>query len=223
MVNFDCNVCAPSDQRALGQRLKVERLVRGDREFVAGDVRLLRPGAGGDENVLGGDGFAVDFDFVSSTDKSFLPKNRNAGVHQGALVDAVQPVDLAVLVGEQPGPVEGRRGDAPAEVGGVLKVVAEVGGVGKQLLRDAADVDAGAAKAARLGDCDARAQVAAEAARANAARTAAYGEKIVVVLQDAPRLTSGATSGSSDSSRRGRGWRPFSCAAACPPAISSRC
>jgi hypothetical protein len=53
-------------------------------------------------------------------------------------------------------------------------------GVGEELLRDAADVDAGAAEQARLGDGDARAVVRGEAARAYAAGAAAYGEKIVI-------------------------------------------
>jgi hypothetical protein len=55
--------------------------------------------------------------------------------------------------------------------------------VGKQLLRDAADVDAGAAEAAGLGDRDARAEVGGETAGANAAGTAAYREKIEVERQ----------------------------------------
>ena len=112
-----------------------------------------------------------------------VSEDRNPGVDQDALVDAVQAVDLAVLVGEELLPVEGRLGDAPAEVGGVLQFVAEMRGVGKELLRDAADVDAGAAEAARLGYRDARAEGGGNAARAYAARAAADGEKVVVVLQ----------------------------------------
>ena len=124
------------------------------------------------------------------------PENRNAGIDENPLVDAVQPVDLAILVGEQLLPVEARLGDAPAEVGGVLQFVAEMRGVGKELLRDAADVDAGAAEAARLGDRDARAKRCADAARANAARAAADGEKVVVVLQGREPARGGSTSGS---------------------------
>jgi hypothetical protein len=147
----------------------VERLVRGDRQVGARDVRFLRPGTGGDQDVFCSDAFAVYLDFVLPPDKSFSPKDRNPCVDQGAFVDAVQPVDLAVLVGDQLRPVEGRLGDAPAEIGGVLQVVAEVRGVGKQLLRDAADVYAGAAEAAGLGDRDPRAEVGRETARANPA------------------------------------------------------
>jgi len=51
-----------------------------------------------------------------------------------------------------------------------------VRGVGEKLLRNAADVDTGAAEAPGFGDRDARAQVGGEAAGANAAGTPAYRE-----------------------------------------------
>ena len=111
-------------------------------------------------------------------------KNRNPGVDQDALVDAVQARDLAVLVRQQPAPVEDRLGDAPAEIGGVLQFVAEVRRVGEELLRDAADVDAGAAEAARLRDRDARAERGRNAAGANAARAAAYREEIEIEIRN---------------------------------------
>jgi len=62
-------------------------------------------------------------------------------------------------------------------------------GVGEQLLRDAADVDAGAAELAGLGDRDFRAERGGDPARPYAARAAADGEKIEIERQ-------GATSGS---------------------------
>jgi hypothetical protein len=124
---------------------------------------------------------------VRIKNKGVIPKNRNPHVDQEAFVDAVQARDLALLVLQQLSPVEGRLGDAPAEVRGVLQVVAEMRGVGEKLLGDAADVDAGAAEAARLGNRDARAQRGADAAGANAAGAPADGEQIVVVLQAVPR------------------------------------
>jgi hypothetical protein len=56
-------------------------------------------------------------------------------------------------------------------------------GVGEQLLRDAADVDAGAAEAVGLGDRDLRAIAGGDAAGANAAGTASDGEEVVIELQ----------------------------------------
>jgi hypothetical protein len=63
-------------------------------------------------------------------------------------------------------------------------------GVGKQLLRDAADVDTGAAEAAVLGDRYLGAVAGGDAAGAYAARAAADGEKVVIEIQ--------VTSGSAD-------------------------
>jgi hypothetical protein len=60
-----------------------------------------------------------------------------------------------------------------------------VRGVGEKLLGDAADVDAGAAELAGLGDADAGAEGSGDAARSYAARAAADGEKIEIERQDA--------------------------------------
>jgi hypothetical protein len=63
-----------------------------------------------------------------------------------------------------------------------------VRGIGEELFRNAADIDAGAAEAAGLGDRRARTEIGGEAAGANPAGAAAYGEEIEVDLQ----LTSGS-------------------------------
>jgi hypothetical protein len=112
----------------------------------------------------------------------------DAGIDQHALVDAVQPRDLAVLVRDQGLPVEGAFADGPAVGAREREVLAEMRGVGEELLRDAADVDAGAAEAAGLGERDLGAVRGGNAAGANAAGAAAYREKIVVENQ----LTSGS-------------------------------
>jgi hypothetical protein len=116
--------------------------------------------------------------------RSPTSENLNPGQSQNPLVHAVEARDLVVLVGEQGVPVEMRLArigpDGPAVALGDLEILAEVRGVGEQLLRDAADVDAGAAEPARLGDGDARAVGGGNAARANAAGTASYGEEVVV-------------------------------------------
>jgi hypothetical protein len=104
---------------------------------------------------------------------------------QHALVDAVQARDLAILVGEQSLPVERGRLGGPAEGGGDLEFLAEMRRVAEQLFRDAADVDAGAAEQARLGDRDARPIAGADAAGADAAGAASYCEEVVVEAQGA--------------------------------------
>jgi hypothetical protein len=125
-------------------------------------------------------GFAVDLYSVFINNRSNTPENLYSRLREHLLIDAVQARDLAVLVGEQRVPVEFRLTDGPAIALRDLEVLAEMRGVGEQLFRDAADVDAGAAEAARLGDGDARAVARAYAARANTTRAAAYREKIAV-------------------------------------------
>src|SRR5258708_9757502 len=99
---------------------------------------------------------------------------------QHALVDGIEARDLPVLVGEQGAPVEAWLSGGPAIGLRDLEFLAPVRGVGKELLRDAADVDAGAAEEVRLGDGDFAAAGGREAAGAHAAGAPSYGAKIVI-------------------------------------------
>ncbi|MCY1360640.1 hypothetical protein D9M69_472750 [compost metagenome] len=105
----------------------------------------------------------------------------DAAVDQQVAVDAVETVDFAVLVGDQGGPVEIGLGEAPAESLGLLEVFGEMGTVDQQLLRHAADVDAGAAQVAALGDSHAGAEAGSKARRAHTAGTGTYDEEVEVV------------------------------------------
>jgi hypothetical protein len=78
--------------------------------------------------------------------------NLHARIDEHALVHAVQARDLPVLVLQQRRPVETWLLHRPAVAARDLEVLAEMRGVGEQLLGDAADVDAGAAEAAVLGE-----------------------------------------------------------------------
>jgi hypothetical protein len=127
--------------------------------------------------------FPVDFDLVRTEKRRAPAQDLDLGLRQDALVDRVQARDLAVLVGEQRAPVEARFAEGPAVAFRDLEVLAEMRGVGEQLLRDAADVDAGAAEAAVLGDADLGAVAGGDAARAYAARACAYGEEVVIESQ----------------------------------------
>jgi hypothetical protein len=118
--------------------------------------------------------------------------NLHTRIRQRALVDAVQARDFLVLVGEQRWPVEARLADRPAVSGGDVEILAPVRGVGKKLLRNAADVDAGAAETVGLGDRDACAIRRRDPAGANAARAASDREEVVVELQRGTSATSGS-------------------------------
>ena len=83
---------------------------------------------------------------------------RRAGALEQAAVDAVQARDLRVLRADQRRPIERGVADRPAEPGRVFEVVGELRRVDEELLRDAADVHAGAAEIPLLGDRDPRAE-----------------------------------------------------------------
>ena len=104
-----------------------------------------------------------------------------AGPFKQVAIDAVEPLDLDVLVGDQPGPVMPGPVNRPAEAGGVLDVVADMGGIGHQLLRHAADIDAGAAEMALLRHRDAGAVAGGDPRRAHPAGAGADDEEVVVV------------------------------------------
>src|SRR3546814_18950327 len=83
-------------------------------------------------------GLAVDLDRMRVGEAAAAVDEFDAGVLQQADIDAVQPVDLAVLVGDELRPAEGRELRIPAIGAGVLEIVAVVRGVDQQLLRDVA-------------------------------------------------------------------------------------
>src|SRR5579863_8562268 len=103
-----------------------------------------------------------------------------AGARQQALIDAVETLDLMVLVGDKPRPVERRLARGPAETGGVLERLAEFGRVHEKLLRDAADVDAGPAQIALLRHRHPRAVPRGYPARAHAAGARADREHVEI-------------------------------------------
>ena len=132
-----------------------------------------------------------------------------------AAVDPVQALDLAVLVGDEGGPVERRPGGGrpgcttrggrrsarpvpaarvvtpvppPAEAGRVLEVFREMGGVDEELLRDAPHVYASPTEKALLRHRDPRAVAGRNARRAGPSRARADDEKVVVEAAHRRRL-----------------------------------
>src|SRR5256885_3038376 len=174
------DVAAAHDQRALGQALEMECFVRRDGVLAPFDRRYHRPGAGGDQDVLRAGAPPAHFYGVRIDEGGASAYDSNADGAQQSLVDGVESRYLLVLVGEQRPPVELRPRCRPAVGLGDLEFLAPVGRVGEELLRDAADVDAGAAEKARFGDGDCRAIARRDAARAYAARAAAYREEIEI-------------------------------------------
>ena len=178
---LDGNVAAADHQYAARQLLQVERLVGADRQLLAGYVRQLRPAPGGNQDVPGTVGLAVHFDLVRAEDARMAFQQADAAVDQQIAVDAVEALDFTVLVGDQRGPVEIRLTQVPAETGGLLEVLGEVGAIDQQLLRHAADIDAGAAQVAALGHRHAGTETGGEACRTNAAGAGTDHEQVEVM------------------------------------------
>src|ERR1700730_12457239 len=97
-------------------------------------------------------------------------------------VEALEPRDLLVLVGNERRPVESHGRDAPAKARSVIDLVANVRADHKQLLRHAAADHAGAAHPIFFGDHDAGAVTGGDAGGANPAGTASNDKQVDVEL-----------------------------------------
>ena len=133
-----------------------------------------------DDDALGGDALAADIERVRIDEGGARLEDGGAGVVEQPLVDAVEPADLAVLRGDQLRPVVRSLLDGPAEAGGILRPGAVFAGLHQQLLRHAADIDAGAAPEALLGDADACAMAGGDACATDAGGAAADDEEVEV-------------------------------------------
>ena len=106
---FDGDVAAALDHDRLRQFLEVEGFVGKDAMLVAGQCRMRRrAAAGGDENLVGGDGAVLGqkmHDMRVDQHGARL-KRLAAGALHVLLVNGLQPADLAILVGDQRLPVE---------------------------------------------------------------------------------------------------------------------
>ena len=185
---LDPDVTAAHDREALRQALQVERLVRADRVLDARDRRHVRPTADGDQDLVRSDPPAacvspIDLHPVRIEQPRPTFEQLDAGRIEQAAVDPVESLDLPVLVRDELPPVEGGPLRRPAEPRRLAVVVRERRGADEELLRHAADVDAGAAEVALLGHRHPRAVTGRHPAGANAARTRADHEEVVVVVR----------------------------------------
>jgi len=172
------DVAAADDSQARRETRQVEDLVRADRAFAARHVGRRRPAPGGDDDPLGTMANAGDLDLVRADDARATAQQDRARARQKVAVDVVEAADLDAPVCLQRLPVERRSADAPAEAVRFLEALGVVGGEAVQLLRNATDVDAGAAERAVFGDRDARAALRRHARSANAAAAGADDEEV---------------------------------------------
>jgi hypothetical protein len=190
---LDRDITAADHDDAFRELLQIEHVV-GDRSmFTAPDVGHEGLAAGGNQDMVRGDGLAPDLHRVRPHHGGAGLVDRHPGIAQDPLVDAVQALDLGALVGDQRFPVEAVLAHRPAEAGGVREFLGEMRGIDEQLLRHAADIDAGAAEEPVLRDADARAQLCRDTRRPHPGRAGANDEEVVVVVshQSLPRVLSG--------------------------------
>src|SRR6266481_5202868 len=105
-----------------------------------------------------------------------------AGFFHIGCVGSLQSRDLLVLVGDQGRPVERRRRYGPAEAGGILDFVMDVGRIDQELFRNAAADHAGAAHPVFFGDQDPRAMAGGDPGGTYSTRTSPDDEQIDVEL-----------------------------------------
>ena len=142
--------------------------------------------ADGDDDALGGDGAAADVEGVGAGEGGAGLVLGDAGGFEHADVDAVEAEDFLVLLGDEGGPVVAEAagfvgGGVPAEAGGVHGVPGVFAGLHHDLLRHAADVDAGAAPVRGLGDADAGAVPGGDA---GGEKDPMYDQAVEVVLKN---------------------------------------
>ncbi|MNX52158.1 hypothetical protein D3C86_828340 [compost metagenome] len=148
---LDRNVATAHHQHPLGQLFEEERLVGTDGMLVPRNLRNLRPAAGSDQDVFGAKALAIDLDLMRVDDLRVTFMQGHATVDQQVAINAIEAIDLAVLVGDQRRPVELRLIQAPAKTGSLLEVFGEVRTVDQQFFRHAADVHTGPAQVAAFG------------------------------------------------------------------------
>ncbi|MCY1174121.1 hypothetical protein D9M73_143100 [compost metagenome] len=178
---FHGDVAAADHQHAAWQLFEEERLVGADRVFLAGDVRNLRPAAGGDEDVGGAEALAIDLHRVRVANARVAFQQGHPAVHQQIAVDAVEALDFAVLVGDQLAPVELGIFQRPAKACGLLEVVGEMRAVDQQFFWHTADVDTGTTQVTACGNRHFCTKACGETRRTHTAGTGTNHEQIKIV------------------------------------------
>ena len=145
------------------------------------NLRDLRPAAGGDQDVLGSEALTVNLHLMG-IDQACMPfMQGHATVDQQVTIDAVEAVDLAILVGDQGRPIKVRLAQGPAKATGLLKIFGKMRAVHQQLLWYTADVHTGTTQVAALRHGHLGAKASGKARRANTAGTGANYIQVKIV------------------------------------------
>ena len=129
-----------------GTGRKVEEIIGHEAKLVTGNLGHRRPATGRHHDVFPRQDTATRVDGVRIGEVAPGGDVEDAFLHQIALVNAVQPVDIGLALGHESGPVVAPHRDVEAVVAGVVQGVGQAGGIEGDLLRYAAHVDTGAAE-----------------------------------------------------------------------------
>ncbi len=125
------DVTCPDDDDALGLLFKMENLVGGDHQVLAGHIQFIGHTTRGDQDVVGRDGSILANKADRVRPDNFGPRLDDFDIVALEILDIepVEPVDFGILARNQSVPVKAAIADSPAKTGGVFKVVREFGGI----------------------------------------------------------------------------------------------
>ena len=146
-------------------------------------IAVARRSAGGDQDIARTHACPVgQANRVRVEERGASFDDLDARSRQGGAVSGFEPGDLAVLVGDQRGPVERCAWQRPAKACGIFEFGMKARGVDQKLLGHTAADHTGAAEPVFLGEHDARPMLGGNPGGANAAGPASDHEKVDVSL-----------------------------------------
>ncbi|MNY29801.1 hypothetical protein D3C86_1638650 [compost metagenome] len=100
------DIATANHQHPLGQLFEEEGFIRADGMLMPRNLRDMRPAAGGDEDVFGAVTLTAQLHAMRIEQARMTLEQGYAAVYQQVAVDAVEPFDFTVFVGDQGRPIE---------------------------------------------------------------------------------------------------------------------
>ena len=130
-----CDIAGAHDHDAPRKRVEMERVVRGDAELRAGNLRNVRTGSRGDQDDSRAELAFADAHCIGPQDDCTPLQDLHVVIRQRLRIQAAEALDLVQHIVPQCPPVELRATDLPTEAPGILQILGEVRAIHEQLLR----------------------------------------------------------------------------------------
>ncbi len=153
---FHRDVARAHHRHAFWTALQREEVVGGQAQFGARNGRHHRPAAGGDHDVWRQQQPVARRHAVRRGESRAGNHVLDALFFQVPRIDPVQPLDIGLAFGDKARPVMAAHGQVEAVAARIVEGMGQLGGIERDLLRHAADVDAGATQRRRLDQCHPR-------------------------------------------------------------------